>query len=273
VESEREMEEELFGAERIINDYIIEFTEEVGGIFDSSGTTMTLTQNVPLVLSTPTKKRKIVADLDLDSDLSSDGDISNDSIESPSDDSNETLNLFETQPEKAEASVNSMSLGDLIRFNADQQISSKKTKVKRPMNSFMLFSNEMRPMLQSIHPDSTNNDVSKLLGNIWKSMSADLKRPYTERAAKIKAEFSTQHPDFTYSNKGQRRKLKKRKHDPLSITDSRPIPNIEIFDSTEDVTVRIAAPKEQLSPEFIREVAGRVITEARSQAPPNCVLF
>jgi len=266
------MEEELFGAERLINDYISEFTEEVGDIFDSSGTTMTLTQNVPLVLSTPTKKRKIVTDLDLDSDLSSDGD-SNDSTESPSDDSNEPLNLFETRPEKAVTSVNSVSISDLIKLNADQQISAKKMKIKRPMNSFMLFSNEMRPILQSIHPDSTNNDVSKLLGNIWKSMSADLKRPYTDRAAKIKAEFSTQYPDFTYSNKGQRRKIKKRKHDPLSIADSRPIPNIEIFESTEDVTVRMP-PKERLSPEFIREVAGKVITEARSQAqPPNCILF
>jgi len=267
------MEEELFGAERLINDYIIEFSEEVGDIFDS-GTTITLTQSIPLVLTTPTKKRKIV--LDFDSDLSSDGDISNDSTESPSDDS-ETSNLFETFQEKpTEASANSI-LGDIFKLNSDQPltlIASKKSKIKRPMNSFMLFSNEMRPILQSIHPDNTNNDISKLLGNIWKSMSSDLKRPYMDRAAKIKADFSSQHPDFTYSNKGQRRKPKKRKHDPLSTTETRPIPNIEISENTEDVAVLIAPPKEQLSPEFIREVAGRVVTEARSQAqPPNCVLF
>jgi len=263
------MEEELFGAsERLINDYIIGFSDEVGGIFDSSGNQMTLT-HIPLVLATPTKKRKIIPDLD--SDLSSDGDISNDSTESPSDDS-ETTNLFETT-EKV-STIDTISTFDLIKLNAEQQI-SKKSKVKRPMNSFMLFSNEMRPILQSIHPDSTNNDISKLLGNIWKSMSADLKRPYMDRAAKIKAEFSTQHPDFTYSNRGQRRKVKKRKHDPLgSSLETRPLPNIDI-ENPNDVTMIVTPSKEYMSPEFIREVAGRVITEARSTQtqPPNCILF
>jgi len=264
------MEEELFGAsERLNDDYIIGFTDDVGSIFDSSGNTMTLT-HMPLVFATPTKKSKIIADLD--SDLSSDGDISNDSTESPSYDS-ETINLFEKV--SSIDTINSMSTFDIIKLNAEQQI-SKKSKVKRPMNSFMLFSNEMRPILQSIHPDSTNNDISKLLGNIWKSMSADLKRPYMDRAAKIKAEFSTQHPDFTYSNRGQRRKVKKRKHDPLgSASEIRPLPNIEFFENTEDATMIVAPVKEYMSPEFIREVAGRVITEARSTQtqPPNCILF
>lgn len=61
--------------------------------------------------------------------------------------------------------------------------------VKRPMNSFLLYSNEMRPILQAQHRDSTNAQISKMLGAKWKAMTPLEKQSYVDAAAKVKIEF------------------------------------------------------------------------------------
>jgi len=220
--------EELFGAERFIHDYFrsLEYSayESVFGLSDQAIMTSRTLQELPIVMQTPTKKRKSASELD--SDLSSeDGDFSYDSIGSPSEDSSdlveEPVTILDFK-EKNEIPLVSSSPPMVVE---SIDIENSRLKIKRPMNSFMLFSNELRPVLQSIHPDHTNNDISKLLGNIWKSMSEEQKNPYVQRAAKIKAEFAVQHPDFTYS-KNQRKKQKKRKHDTPG-QEFRTIPEIE----------------------------------------------
>jgi len=96
----------------------------------------------------------------------------------------------------------------------------KREKIKRPMNSFLLFSNEQRPILQAENPDKSNAEISKLLGQKWKSMPADKKSVYMDKAAKIKAKFHQAHPNFVYT-KGPRKK-KKRKSGQASAAESSP---------------------------------------------------
>lgn len=73
------------------------------------------------------------------------------------------------------------------------------------MNSFLLFSNEIRPVLQARHKDKTNAQISKLVGEEWHKLDADKKKTFTERAEKIKMEFSRQHPDFVYTKRRRRK--------------------------------------------------------------------
>eukprot|EP01092_Planopodium_desertum_P005596 TRINITY_DN23452_c0_g2_i2.p1 TRINITY_DN23452_c0_g2~~TRINITY_DN23452_c0_g2_i2.p1 ORF type:complete len:355 (-),score=9.02 TRINITY_DN23452_c0_g2_i2:64-1128(-) len=97
---------------------------------------------------------------------------------------------------------------------------TKREKIKRPMNSFLLFSNEQRPILQAENPDKSNAEISKLLGSKWKSMSVDKKQIYIDKAAKIKAKFHQAHPNFVYT-KGPRKK-KKRKSGQGSTAETSP---------------------------------------------------
>ncbi len=85
------------------------------------------------------------------------------------------------------------------------------------MNSFMLFSNEMRPILQEQNKALTNNDVSKMLGQMWKDMPYDEKKPYVERAVEIKSHFHACNPDYTYTKSPRKRQKinKMRKFAPM----------------------------------------------------------
>jgi len=98
----------------------------------------------------------------------------------------------------------------MLLASQQQQIAiNKRNRVKRPMNSFLLFSNEMRPILQAQNKDQSNAQISKLLGNAWKALPIEEKKKYVERAAKIKTDFSAAHPDYVYTKTP--RKHKKRK--------------------------------------------------------------
>src|SRR5688500_14472613 len=98
------------------------------------------------------------------------------------------------------------------------------------MNSFMLFSHEMRPSLQEQDKALTNNDISCMLGQMWKEMSEEAKKPYIEEALSIKDVFNAAHPDYTYTKsprKRQKGKLKKRvleSHDQKPIVATAPDP-------------------------------------------------
>jgi len=97
----------------------------------------------------------------------------------------------------------------LLASQQQQMAINKRNRVKRPMNSFLLFSNEMRPILQAQNKDQSNAQISKLLGNAWKALPIEEKKKYVERAAKIKTDFSAAHPDYVYTKTP--RKHKKRK--------------------------------------------------------------
>jgi len=66
---------------------------------------------------------------------------------------------------------------------------------KRPMNAFILFSNEMRSKLADRNPTLSNAAVSVLLGQQWRDMHASQKSGYVNAARKIKEQFHIDHPD------------------------------------------------------------------------------
>eukprot|EP00274_Cyanoptyche_gloeocystis_P004542 CAMPEP_0196653042 /NCGR_PEP_ID=MMETSP1086-20130531/2606_1 /TAXON_ID=77921 /ORGANISM="Cyanoptyche gloeocystis , Strain SAG4.97" /LENGTH=564 /DNA_ID=CAMNT_0041984007 /DNA_START=34 /DNA_END=1728 /DNA_ORIENTATION=+ len=86
---------------------------------------------------------------------------------------------------------------------------SGKPKVKRPQNSFLVFSNVYRPKLRAEHKNMSNAEVSKLLGEKWKNLSASEKQKYVEQAHRIKQEFNAMHPDYVYTKTPRRNKKRK----------------------------------------------------------------
>ena len=58
--------------------------------------------------------------------------------------------------------------------------------IKRPMNGFMIWSNEERQNIRKIYPNAPNSDISIILGQMWNNMSKTYKLTYYEKATKLK---------------------------------------------------------------------------------------
>lgn len=66
------------------------------------------------------------------------------------------------------------------------KIISKDKSSRRPINAFMLFSQEERAKIHSENPHQDNRNVSKILGEKWYSLSAQDQQLYKIRAQQLK---------------------------------------------------------------------------------------
>ena len=86
----------------------------------------------------------------------------------------------------------------------DKIIASKKGKrgssqrLKRPMNAFMVWSSIERKRLAEREPHLHNTELSKRLGEMWKGMTDETKKPFREEALRLKAKLMEEHPDYKY---------------------------------------------------------------------------
>ena len=71
-------------------------------------------------------------------------------------------------------------------------------KVKRPMNAFMLWSKEKRREISKRDPSLHNAQISKLLGEQWKILSAEEKLPFIDKSQKLMIRHKKEHPDYRY---------------------------------------------------------------------------
>jgi hypothetical protein len=63
---------------------------------------------------------------------------------------------------------------------SDAEPSSSQKKIPRPMNSFMIFSNQYRTELRATNSELSNKQVSQLLGAKWASLTPNEKEHYAE---------------------------------------------------------------------------------------------
>jgi len=82
---------------------------------------------------------------------------------------------------------------------ANEFIDSKNSgRVKRPMNSFMVWAQTARKKLAEKYPHLHNAHLSKMLGKLWKMLSAEEKQPYVEEASRLDKMHKDEHPEYKY---------------------------------------------------------------------------
>ena len=75
---------------------------------------------------------------------------------------------------------------------------NKSGHIKRPMNSFMVWSREERKRISTENPKMHNSEISKRLGASWKALSEEERKPYAEEAKRLREIHIQEHPDYKY---------------------------------------------------------------------------
>jgi hypothetical protein len=65
-------------------------------------------------------------------------------------------------------------------------------KIKRPLNAYIIYSQEVRNKVKSENPDSKVGDISKIIGAMWKELSPSKKKKFEKLASEAKAKYESE---------------------------------------------------------------------------------
>ncbi|WBW72355.1 DNA-binding transcription factor Ste11 [Schizosaccharomyces osmophilus] len=102
-------------------------------------------------------------------------------------------------------------------MNSPPPTSSKPGSVKRPLNSFMLYRRDRQLEI----PTSNHQSISRIIGELWRNESAQVKRYYAELSAMERQKHMLQNPEYKYTPKKRACRRSKRKA-ATTTTRSRP---------------------------------------------------
>ena len=83
----------------------------------------------------------------------------------------------------------------------NDKIKDKEQHIKRPANSFMIWTQDNRTKLFNENSTLNNAEISKLLGQKWNTLSNKEKQIYKDKAEQVKKEHKRKYPDYIYRPK------------------------------------------------------------------------
>ncbi|KAI6204255.1 hypothetical protein M3Y94_00651500 [Aphelenchoides besseyi] len=81
------------------------------------------------------------------------------------------------------------------------------THIKRPMNAFMVWSQQERRKICENQPDMHNAEISKRLGAQWRQLTEEQKRPYTEQSERLRRLHQQEYPGYKYQPRKKPKKV------------------------------------------------------------------